>query len=191
MNQLRAILIATAALATAQPALATRNLEGLVLQTFLQRCLTPMQKGAVPDLGGLTLPDGSAELGTPGAPELRLDNVDGPMSLRVQTLPRGVTSCALSLDLPEGFDPSQINTALFGNLTAEGFKPVASCETDTITQMYVAEGPAAPDGRRIGVVSFVIVLGDLLPDQLSLIAAESDQPLPPDTNCANQPGEPQ
>lgn len=191
MSWFGGLIIAGAALATAEPALASRNLEGLVLQTFLQRCLTPMQKGVQPDLSGLSQPEGSAEPGTAGGTELHFDNVDGPMSLRVQTLPGGVTSCALSLELPDDFNLPQINTALFGNLTAEGFTPVQQCETETIKQFHAAEWPAAPNGHRLGILSFVIVLGDPLPEQLSLVVAESDEPLTPDTSCANQTGEPQ
>lgn len=190
MTRLRALALGCVAIVLAQPVLASRNLESLVLNTFVQRCLVPMQAGGLPDVHGLTAPAGSAELGKPGGAEIEFANVDGPMSLRVQTLPAGVTSCALSLDLSGDFNLSQINTALFSQLAEEGFAPVPSCESATIAPMYVAEGPAASNGRRLGVMSFVIRLSGL-PDQLSLIAAESDVPLTPDTSCANQPGETQ
>ena len=187
---MRFATLALLALTAAQPALASRNLEGLVVNSFLQRCVTPMAAGGLPDLKGLTIPQGSPELGKPGG-EIQVSNVDGPMGLRVQTLPAGPTSCAMSLELAKGFDVAQVNTALAGHLQQLAFRPVTGCDSDTIKAMQAFEGPATPEGRRLGILSFVIVLGDLLPDQLSLIAAESDQPLPSDTNCANPAGGPQ
>ncbi len=178
------------ALGLAQPALASRNLEGLVVNSFIQRCLTPMMAGEQPAVAGLTAPEGSPEIGKPGG-EARFSNVDGPMALRVQMLPKGLMSCAMSLDLPEGFNAAQVNGVLTDQLARAHFKPLPACDDAVIQNMLGFEGPATAEGRRLGVLSFTIVVGDLLPDQLSLIAAESDQPLIPDTNCANPSGEPQ
>lgn len=179
-----AVWTACAALVTAQPAMASRNLEGLVLQTFMARCLTPMQTGAPPDVSGLTPPEGNAEPSAPGGAEQRFSNVDGPMSLRIQTAPEGDTSCALSVEMSEGFDTQQIRAALAARLSKAGFNEVQTCLSDTFGQHGIFQRDAQPGGNsRLGVTSAVVRSGAELPDQFSLIAAEYDSPQAPALRC--------
>ncbi|MFD1880576.1 hypothetical protein [Paracoccus pacificus] len=176
-----------AASAFAQPALATRNTEGLVITTFIQRCLEPMRAGKLPDVSGLKAAEGSPAPGTPGS-DITYANVDGPMSMRVQTIRAGMTSCDLAVDLTQGFDLGQVSTVLAGQLHDADFKPKASCDSGAIREMRVFEGPASADGSRLGVLSFVISLGDPSPDQLNLIVAESDQPVGSGDDCTEPSG---
>ncbi len=163
------LVLGAAALAAAGPAFASRNLEGLVVDTFYNRCVTPLLAGDAPDIDGLPDPADATQIGTPGH-EILFENVDGPMNLRIRTLADGLHTCILSLKLEGDFATEQVAGALESRLTDKGFTRIASCADGH--DVY-ATGPQGAVGTYLTVMSYSIRPGAVRPDQFGLIAAES------------------